>query len=167
MNRRTAMKNANKEKLFQDLARISEQIGILPNEVPRLIVERKEMQGLLLSKRPWTGNPRVDKRVAGYGECCYSLRTIFVDAGRRVYYDKKKRMMMTRKATYRDFLHTLVHELVHYRFAYMGHGKKFEGRIREIIRDGRMFEPKHVHLFSQSEKCFRIKVIKAQQQQQL
>jgi hypothetical protein len=148
------MKHKNKEKLFHDLARISKQIGILPNEVPKLILDRKEMQQLLLSKRPWTGNPIRDKRVAAYGQCCYSLRTIFVDAGRHVYDPKHDKKKGKHKATYRDFLHTLVHELVHYRFAYMTHGRKFEERIKEILR-GRMFEPKHVHLFSQSAKRFR------------
>src|SRR5919108_4132894 len=130
------MKHKNKEKLFHDLVRISSQIGILPNEVPRLILNRKEMQQLLLSKRPWTDNPIIDKRVAGYGECCYSLRTIFVDAGRRVYKERRykgvhysERVLHKHKTTYHDILGTLVHELVHYRFPYMRHGKKFEERI--------------------------------------
>jgi hypothetical protein len=42
------------------------------------------------------------------------------------------------KATYKDILHTLVHELVHYRFTKMRHGKRFELRIREIL-GGRVF----------------------------
>jgi hypothetical protein len=70
------MKNANKRRLYTDLNKYAKQIGILPNEVPKLIIDRKEMQELLLAKRPWTGNPIVDKRVAVYGSCDWSLRTI-------------------------------------------------------------------------------------------
>jgi len=58
------------------------------------------------------------------------------------------------KRTYRSFLEVLVHELVHYRFAYLGHGKKFEQRVQEVLW-GRIFEPKHVHLFSHMPKGYR------------
>ena len=51
------------------------------------------------------------------------------------------------KATYKDVVRTLVQELVHYRFSYMQHGRKFETRIDEILK-GKIFEPKHVHLFA-------------------
>ena len=82
------MKHINKQRLYTNLTRYAKQIGILPNEVPRLIIDRKEMQELLLTKRPRTGNPRVDKRVAAYGACDWSLRTIFVDASRRIQIHK-------------------------------------------------------------------------------
>jgi hypothetical protein len=49
--------------------------------------------------------------------------------------------MSKHKATYRDYQHTLVHELVHYRFEYLQHGAKFEQRIREILR-GKVFPQK-------------------------
>jgi|SRR5919197_529956 hypothetical protein len=97
------------------------------------------MQELLLTKRPMTENPRADKRVSAYGQCFYRLRTIFVDANIRIKYKHK--------ATYKDIVKTLVHELVHYRFSYMSHGAKFEQRIKEIL-EGRIFEPKHVQLFA-------------------
>jgi hypothetical protein len=51
--------------------------------------------------------------------------------------------MSKHKATYRDYQHTLVHELVHYRFEYLQHGAKFEQRIREILR-GKVFPQKHL-----------------------
>ena len=70
------MKHINKQRLYTDLTRYAKQIGILPNEVPRLIIDRKEMQELLLTKRPRTGNPIVDKRVAAYGACEWSLNYI-------------------------------------------------------------------------------------------
>jgi hypothetical protein len=158
------MKNANKQRLYADLAKYTKQIGILPNEIPKLVIDRKEMQQLLLTKRPRTGNPRVDKRVPAYGACVWSLRTIFVDINRRIQthkiykgfrYSKMELLSEYKhKVTYRDLLKTLVHELVHYRFSYMSHGAKFEQRVKEIL-EGRIFEPKHVHLFASYPKCFR------------
>jgi hypothetical protein len=159
------MKAKNKEKLRTDLQKYSKQIGILPNEVLKLVLDRKEMRSLV------TGRIRDSKRLAGHGECFYPIRTIFVDASYRLtndenenghlcyhaVYDKKtgswKWVPAKRKTVYRDFLHTLVHELLHYRFAYLRHGKKYEQRITEILR-GRTFEPKHVHLFSHIPKSY-------------
>src|ERR687887_448231 len=157
------MKHINKQRLYTDLTRYAKQIGILPNEVPKLIIDRKEMQELLLTRHPRTGNPIVDKRVPAYGACDYSLRTIFVDASRRVYrqkiykgfhYSERIVTQNKHKVTYRDLVNTLVHELVHYRFPYMQHGAKFEQRIKEVLQ-GRMFEPKHIHLFSNYPKYIR------------
>lgn len=160
------MKWKNKERLQQDKTRICKQIGILRNEEPRLILDRKEMRSLIMGK---TQN---SNRIAGLGECHYEIRTIFVDASYRLtqrtyrdgrlmykgYYNPKTERFQWRPAkrntAYRDFLHTLVHELVHYRFAYLGHGKKYEQRVREILR-GRTFEPKHVHLFASYPKSYR------------
>lgn len=48
------------------------------------------------------------------------------------------------KATYRDKLDTMVHELVHYRFRYLSHGEKFEQMIQEIIR-GKGFPAKQLY----------------------
>jgi hypothetical protein len=48
------------------------------------------------------------------------------------------------RARYQDKLHILVHELVHYRFAYLGHSMNFEKRIKDIL-SGKTFQPKHVH----------------------
>jgi hypothetical protein len=81
------MKSKDKERLYTDLVRICDQIGILPNERPKLITDRKEMHELkLTSPRHYhTGNPNADKRTPGYGQCCYSMRTVFVDALPRHY----------------------------------------------------------------------------------
>jgi hypothetical protein len=156
---KTKMKEKNRQRLYEDLIKYSKQIGILTNEIPRRITDRKQMQQLVLTKRPYTGNPTVDKRVVGYGECLYSLRTIFVDSNRRVYHDRKfitkgRRIYYKHKATYKHFINTLVHELTHYRFPYMRHGRKFEQRVNEILR-GREFESKHVHLFASHVKRYR------------
>ena len=76
----------NKQRLYEDLAIISKQIGILPEEIPRLITDRNEMQYLKLHNIRFvrTGNDLIDKRTAGYGECCTFARMIFVDTSRRI-----------------------------------------------------------------------------------
>jgi len=159
------MKEVNKRRLYADLIKYCDQIGILPEETPMLILERKEYHALLVAN----GDP---KHAGGYGECNWQQRTIFVDAGRRGYGYRTYRILnggdyvtpklgqsgyhyrlhkrgstefRAVKATYRTKLHCLVHELVHYRFGYMGHGKAFEKRIDEVLR-GKTFPPKHIDL---------------------
>ena len=64
------MRSKDKARLYTDLVRISDQVGILSNERPKLILDRKEMQNLILSRHIRdTGNPIHDKSVAGYGQC--------------------------------------------------------------------------------------------------
>lgn len=152
------MKIEYKDRLQQDLIKYAKQIGILDSEIPQLITDRREY---------------LSKRAAGYGECSYELRTIFVDCSKRNYqrieyrrsiptnlaldgnrdknyfYRRRRHSTLVRvyknvKATYRDKLDVLVHELVHYRFRYMKHGEKFEQRIKEIVR-GRSFQAKQLY----------------------
>ena len=131
----------------------SMQIGIIPSEEPTLILDRKEMRSRLESRNQYS------KRIAGWGECIVPIRTIFVDAGLRIHYPSRqykgfrnpKRELLKHKSRYIDFLNTLIHELVHYRWPYLQHGKKFEQRIQEVRR-GRTFEPKHIHLFAYNSK---------------
>jgi hypothetical protein len=71
------MKEANKQHLYADLIKYCDQIGILPNERPKLITNRKEMQDIQLNDPHCykSGNSNADKRTGGYGQCFYSLRT--------------------------------------------------------------------------------------------
>jgi hypothetical protein len=90
-----------------------------------------------------------------YGECDWQHRAIFVNARQNQYQIARyltklgrkrtgyRAYYKTVKATYRYKLQTLVHELVHYRFPSMQHGRKFEQRIKEIL-SGTQFEPKHL-----------------------
>jgi hypothetical protein len=39
----------------------------------------------------------------------------------------------------------MVHELVHYRFRYMSHGRKFGDRIMDILR-GKEYARKHIEI---------------------
>jgi hypothetical protein len=158
------MKGKDKQRLYTDLIRISDQIGILPNERPRLITDRQEMHDIKLNhpRAFRTDSKLADKRTPGYGECIYRLRTVFVDTARHKYQERKfmgrkgsrYQMFRTRRARYSHFLHTLVHELVHYRWPYFREGRTQEKRVVEVLR-GKIFEPKHVHLFSGHPKSYR------------
>ena len=147
------MKTKYKLRLQEDKHRISRQIGILPSEEPRLVLDRKEMRSLLQSRNQYS------KRIAAWGECVIAIRTIFVDAGLRVHHPCRqykgfrnpKRELVKHKSKYIDFQNTLMHELVHYRWPYLQHGKMFEQRTQEIRR-GLTFEPKHIHLFANHSK---------------
>jgi hypothetical protein len=65
------MKTSDMYRLHEDLVRVVKQIGILPEEVPRLVTDRDEMHYLKLHNIRFvrTGNESIDKRTAGYGEC--------------------------------------------------------------------------------------------------
>jgi hypothetical protein len=107
-----------------------------------------------------TGNPNADKRTGGYGQCIWSIRTVFVDTHRRLYSrqsfhgrkgNRYQRWTTGNKARYSDFLYTLVHELVHYRWPYFREGRQQDQRVKEVLR-GRTYEPKHVHLYAASRR---------------
>lgn len=147
----------NKVRLQQDHIDICKQIGILDSEVLRLVFNRRELNALVTKQR----GPR---HRAGskntLGRCCYSIRTIFVNEfgpkdgriGEWVPMRKKGwKRYITKPWNYRTQKETLVHELVHYRFPSIQHGKRFEQRIKEILR-GKTFEPKHTHLFANYSK---------------
>jgi len=61
----------DKQRLYEDLLKISRQIGILSEEIPRLVTSREEMHYLKSHNIRFvrTGNDLIDKRTAGYGEC--------------------------------------------------------------------------------------------------
>src|SRR5215475_2616143 len=72
------LKAKDTERLQIDLIKYCEQIGIIPEERPRLITSRKEYHALKVANGQ-------SKRAAGYGECEWNLKTIFVDCGKRSY----------------------------------------------------------------------------------
>ena len=77
------MKQIIKEKLQQDLVRICKQIGILPNEVPKLIFNPREMNKILISRSccPFTFTRREYRRLSGL--CIFQIRTVFVNENSR------------------------------------------------------------------------------------
>jgi hypothetical protein len=70
-----SMKGRDLERLKNDFDKYCEQIGIVDKLM--LVVDRKEMHTILVN----AGKP---KRCAGWGECFWELKTIFVDAGIRI-----------------------------------------------------------------------------------
>ena len=64
---------------------------------------------------------------------------------------KRYHKWIPKKWNYYEQRHTLVHELVHYRFPHFPHGRAFDDRIEEIIR-GKTFPSKHIHFFSGYDK---------------
>ena len=149
------MKGKDKQRLYTDLIRISDQIGILPNERPKLVIDRQEMHDIKLNHpRVFrTDSEMADKRTAGYGQCLYNLRTVFVDGAPEKYHrityhgrkGKRYRIIKRVKATYKDKLHTLVEELVHYRFAYLQEGRNLEKRIQEVLEVGHSNQSTYIY----------------------
>lgn len=78
------MRSKNKQKLKQDKSRVCRQIGILPNEEPKMILDRKQMRSILQGRNQYSA------RIAGWGECIYAIRTIFVDCSKTLEYEKDK-----------------------------------------------------------------------------
>lgn len=151
------MKGKNKERLQQDMIHYCDQIGILPNERPRLIFNRKEANELF-GERYGSGHRLTGRNTLG--RCWISNRLIYVTElvgrdGRVGKYvpmrQKGWKRWISRPWNYRRQKEVLVHELVHYRFPNMQHGKQFEHRIKEILK-GQTFEPKHIHLFANCSK---------------
>jgi hypothetical protein len=136
------VKKKHMQRLLIDFDKYCKQIGILEEEKPRLVTDRKTMDEL---KQTFNDKGRGRSTANNYGICYNEERVIYVNAKiskkrARLYKHVKYTTAFAKehKARYRDILHTLVHELVHYRFTKMVHGKRFEMRIREIL-GGRVF----------------------------
>ena len=139
------MKEKYRSKLKEDFNKYTKQIGILSSEMPQLITDKRQIQELNQERRhkgQWVGSG------SNYGVCYTEQRIIYVNVNNRIREDKvyahvkyTRRQLSKHKSTYRDYLDTLVHELVHYRFGYLKHGAKFEKRQREILR-GKVFPQK-------------------------
>ncbi|HJT49027.1 MAG TPA: hypothetical protein VJ729_12670 [Nitrososphaeraceae archaeon] len=96
-----------------------QQIGIAPQEIPLVVFSRKEV--LAMPKELTAGRRTVTHKCLGI--CFRKARTILIN--------------VKKHTTYPDLRHTIVHELVHYRFRYLKHGIRFENRISLILRGKR------------------------------
>lgn len=121
------MRAIHKQRLEDYLELYCCQIGILPDEVPSLYFKKKEFYDRLKNH-----SGRTYRKKNYWGKCNWSNRSILVDG----YINRN----------YRQMHHTLVHELVHFRFPWMNHGKKFDFMVKGIIKGAR-FEPRHTHFF--------------------
>jgi hypothetical protein len=148
-------KSQIKEELFKDLKYFSNEMGILPTEIPHLATSVKEYSEYFGTDM----SNMVDKNELG--ECRSKLGIIFVNINKhtiirghisvenknkessRYHNDPefrkewrlqvKKDGFITGKIRYSDHMETLVHELVHYRFPYLRHGDNFEKRVYDIL----------------------------------
>lgn len=115
----------------------AQQIGVVPCELPTLVFFLKDFQAIQreacirLGKDPGYAENFTSKHKRAFGMCSYFTRLIMVS------------MHIKRNRNLYDLEATLVHELVHYRWPNMKHGKRFENRVIEIIH-GKAFERKHI-----------------------
>jgi hypothetical protein len=108
-------------------------------------MDRKTLDEL---KETFPDKGRGTSTANNHGICYTKERVIYVNTNSRVTWNRlyanvkyTERYASKHKTTYKDNLHMLVHELVHYRFRYLNHGAKFEQRIKEILA-GRVFPEK-------------------------
>ena len=151
-----------KEQLHKDLIYYSKHIGILQEEIPKLLTSKKEYSEFFGTNM----NDMIDRHELG--SCRRNLRIIFVDSNKRFdyygdvsyanntsfYNDPKYREewklrlskdgLIYGKMRYFQYLNTLVHELVHYRFPYLPHGDKFEKRVHDISCGEKTYPYRHV-----------------------
>jgi hypothetical protein len=108
-----------KALVLNQFRKYAEQIGITERDIPSIVFTRKEV--LEMPKELTAGRRTVTHKCLGI--CFRRARTILIHV-------KKHRSLQ-------ELRHTIVHELVHYRFSYLKHGKKFEHRIDHILRGKR------------------------------
>jgi hypothetical protein len=139
------VKEKYQQKLTDDFKRYTKQMGIMTNDMPQLVTDRKTMEQI---RDTWPDKSNHRSSTRSYGICYREKNVIFVNSKSRLADYKRykgakysQHYLSKHKMVYRDYLRTLIHELVHYRFDYLQHGAKFEQRIREILA-GRVFPEK-------------------------
>lgn len=95
------------------------QIGIDERDIPSIMFTRKEVLA-----KPETIGTRNTRRY--YGVYFDDINTVFINVK---HFQTRGRLRQT-----------LVHELVHKRFPYMGHGPNFEKKVQDILK-GKKFKP--------------------------
>ena len=102
--------------VLEQVTNYSRQIGIADKDVPMVVFSRKGV--LELPKVLTEGRRTVTHKCLGI--CFCRAKVIFISV-------KKHK-------SFHDLKHTIVHELVHYRFRYLRHGRQFEDRINLIVK---------------------------------
>ena len=106
--------------IHEQLVLRCEQLGI--EEIPKLVFSRKDVLAMPLEHT--AGRRTSTHRYLGI--CYREARTIFLNIRSKYV----KRLKGRRSGSLEE---TMVHELVHYRFGYLGHGRKFEDRVKKIF----------------------------------
>ena len=115
------------------LEKYCKQLGIVDCEVPQLLFDGAEFKRLNNEAHKRLG---IKPSAAGghstrmYGYCSFAARLIFIN-------------LNTRNRTLKQLRHDLAHELVHYRFHSLNHGKEYEERIVKVLR-GKSYKRKHI-----------------------
>jgi hypothetical protein len=119
-NKRTLkLTECRKRWVHNQLRKYAEQIGITEQEIPNVVFSRKEV--LALPRELTAGRRTVTHRY--FGLCFRKAQTILIN--------------VKKHTSFKDLRHTIVHELVHYRFQYLKHGARFENRISLILKGKR------------------------------
>ena len=133
------MNAKDKQRLQYDLIKYCDQIGIYPEERPKLVFYKNEMIRIFRNSQ-YEGKVLFSDVDNCIGECFHDLRTIFIYS--------RGRHLNIEKMTYSHWLFILIHELVHYRFEDMRHDRvkdaEFLKRVREIMIDDKHFESVHI-----------------------
>lgn len=119
-NKRTLkLTEYRKRWVHNQLRKYAEQIGIIEQEIPNLVFSRKEVLAMPIELT--AGRRTVTHKC--FGICFRRARTVLIN--------------VKKHTSYADLKHTIVHELVHYRFRYLKHGTRFENRISLILKGKR------------------------------
>ncbi len=129
------MKNKNRkmEILRQDLVKYSKQIGIVDCEVPELVFYGEEFNEKVNPteiKHLGRASRRGGRHTGFFGLYGKYARVILVN-------------IRGRNKTIKELRHTMIHELVHYRFYYLSHGDEYEKRIKFILA-GKEYPRHHI-----------------------
>ena len=129
-------KEAKRQILRRDLVKYSKQIGIIDCEIPLLVfygeefnVKAREAEIKHSITQETKRSFRGGRYTTMWGLSSYFARVILVN-------------IRGRNKTIRELRHTLIHELIHYRFRYMSHGD-FDKRIKLILA-GKEYPRKHI-----------------------
>ena len=103
-----------------------QQIGVRSPDMPKVVFSRKEV--LSIPKELTSGRRTVTHKYLGI--CFRRAKTILIN--------------VKKHTSHEDLKHTIVHELVHYRFRYLKHGMRFENRI-SLIQRGKRYKVKALY----------------------
>ena len=116
-----------KKWVFNKVAKYSSHIGIPEKDVPKVVFSRMEVLGL--PEELTAGRRTVTHRYLGL--CFRRANMIFIS--------------VKRHTTFHALENTIVHELIHYRFRYLKHGRLFQDRISLIIKNEKKYPPKELY----------------------
>jgi hypothetical protein len=113
--------------VIKQLTKYAQQIGIREKEIPAVVLTRREV--LAMPKELTQGRRTVTNKYLGI--CFRRAKTIFIS--------------IKNHKSAQQIIDTIVHELVHYRFQYLKHGKDFKHRIDLILKKCKRYPLKELY----------------------